>query len=225
MISKRILGLALAAVIAPASFAGVITASVSGSVNPVTANYPTNVTNGGFTILGNASALVVGDGIDDTTTWNFDFNGPSLASFIASAPINGATLKLTVTARAAGVADDRLWIGTPTQGAIPGSDPGFIGIQNTVPTLASLVIGQTTDVQANLLSVFSPTEILDYLQNGVFGSGAGIIPFVYHDDVVVSYAELTLSTRDAVAPVPEPATFALFGVGIAAAGLYRRFRR
>ena len=204
---------------APASFGAVITSSVSGSVSPVTQNFPATVANGGFTIVGNALAPLVGDGIDDTTLWGFNFNGPSLASFIAGGPIISANFKLTVTPRGSqhGVQDDRVYIGTLSSGFIPAANPAFIGMQNTVPTLASLQTGVTTMVTANLLNFYSAAELMNLLQNGFGGSGGGIIPFLYHDDPVASFAQLDLTnsaTTQQPGPIPEPSTMALMGVGI-----------
>ena len=213
MISKKIMLAVLAAATVTVSSAAVITSTVTGAVAPVTQNFPNTVTNGGFTITGNALAPIVGDGIDDTTYWNFNFNGAGLASFIAGGPITSAILTLTVTPRQSGVLDDRVYIGNATGGFIPAANPAFIGVQNTIPTLASLPLNATATVTANLVNFYSPAELLTLLQNGFGGSGAGIIPFVYHDDTVTSFASLAL-TNSVPSGVPEPSTMALMGAGL-----------
>lgn len=194
--------------------AGTISGSVSGSGSPVPDTYPNTVANGGFTIAASGPS-VVGDGIDDETTWTVDFTGhPGYGTFNTGIPLTLATLNLTLhpvntgTAGPQGVTDDR--VGIP---------PGNLYI--TTPAINGLPVGVTSPVSLDLLSFFTSAEIL-----GVFTGNGGTIPMVYGDDAIVSYAELTLS-NDRNGVVPEPSTWLLLSAGmgvILAAGRRRKGR-
>jgi hypothetical protein len=188
--------------------AGTISGSVTGSGSPVTDNFPNVVVNGGFTIAATAPS-VVGDGIDDETTWTIDFNGhPNFGSFNTAIPLTLATLNLTLHPVSTGtgqqgITDDR--VGIP---------PGNLYI-NT-PAITGLPVGVTSPVSLDLLSFFTSAEIL-----AVFTANNGTIPMVYGDDAIVSFAEVTLSNE----VVPEPSTWLLLSAGmgvIVAVGRRRR---
>lgn len=191
--------------------AGTISGSVTGSGSPVTVNFPDVVANGGFTIAATAPS-VVGDGIDDETTWTVDFTGhPNYAAFNTAVPLTVATLNLTLhpvntgTGGPQGVTDDR--VGIP---------PGNLYL--TTPAITGLPVGVTSPVSLDLLSFFTSAEIL-----AVFTANSGTIPMVYGDDAIVSFAELTLSND----VVPEPSTWLLLsaGMGVIVAVGRRRTRR
>lgn len=188
--------------------AGTISGSVTGSDTPGTADFPSTVANGGFTISASAPS-VVGDGIDDETNWVIDFTGhPNFGTFNTAVPLTVATLNMmlrpvnTGTGGPQGITDDR--VGIP---------PASLYI--STPAINDLPVGVLSPVSINLLSFFTSAQILDVLTNN-----GGTMPMVYGDDAVVSYAEVTLSNE----VVPEPSTWLLLSAGVGAMVALRRRR-
>ena len=152
-----------------------ISATASGSLTPPTAIFPATVTNGDFTITGNAIASVVGDGNDETTTWTFDF--PDFPLFSTTLPLSSAPLTLTLTPKNALISSDRVRIDGLT-------DIATIEIQG-------LPVGVTNTVRLELLNFYTSAEIIGALTGGTPGQ----IPMVYSDDAIVSFAQLELTSK------------------------------
>jgi hypothetical protein len=184
--------------------AGLIIAQAVGSPSPTTAPVPTPVINGDFTIAqptvvsGND---VVGDGINEGTTWTLDFN-PGYASFDATTPLTSALLTLTLTPGEAFVSSDTFAIAT-----LPSIN---------APAVQGVSVGSTQTVQVQLLDYYTSSQILTRLT-----ALSGHLDFVYQDDAVVSLSRLELQT------VPEPSTLisadtaALLGLGYGGRGRKR----
>lgn len=216
---KRAPALALAALCAApwAHATTVITATAtSASSQPTTVPVLQNLINGDFLIHANTQATlphVTGDGVDESTTWAFDFTShPQYATFIADGGLAEARLTLTLnTAFFVG------GVGPITDIAFPADANGGLFPGWTMPTFISGTHGSyssgslTTSLVAQV--GMNPVELFGWL-----ASHNGQFPMIYGDDAIVTAAELTLVS----APVPEPATWVLWGLG--AAVLVRRSR-
>ncbi|MEO0377912.1 MAG: hypothetical protein AAF329_25610, partial [Cyanobacteria bacterium P01_A01_bin.17] len=57
------------------------------------------ITNGGFTIEQISSPLddTLGNGVDERTSWSFDFTGEDIGGFLADGPISSAILTLELS--------------------------------------------------------------------------------------------------------------------------------
>ena len=160
----------------------------AGSPSPVTASVPNTVVNGDFT---NSQATIVlgydivGDGINEDTTWTLNFN-PGYASFDTASPLGSALLTLTLTPGESFVSSDTFAIA----GLSSISDPAIQGLS---------VVGSTRTVQIQLLDYYTSTQIITSLN-----AHSGRLDFVYQDDAVVSFSKL----RADRAP-PEPSTIAM----------------
>jgi hypothetical protein len=160
-----------------------VTATATGSLSPPTASFPNTVTNGDFLIWSGAG--IIGDGIDEQTSWTFDFTtDPNFASFPASAPLASALLTLTLTPKAVDINTDIVRI------------EGFSDV--VTAAIQGLPVGVTNTVELELLDFYSSNDIL-----GVFTAGAGQIPMGYGDDAIVSFAQLDLESAGAVGGVVE----------------------
>jgi hypothetical protein len=184
---------ALAALSTRSAGAGLIIAQAKGSSSPTTSAVPFSVINGDFTIAqptmvdGND---VVGDGINEVTTWTLDFAGrPGYASFVTHPPLTSALLTLTLTPGESFVSTDAFAIG------------GLPSINS--PAVQGLSVGSTQTVQVQLLDYYSSTQIL-----GRLTSLSGKLNFIYQDDAVVSFAELKLVST------PEPSTLISAGTAV-----------
>jgi hypothetical protein len=150
-----------------------------------------------------------GDGINDQTTWTFDFTSdPDFASFLASGSLTSASLSLTLTVREAQINTDVLRIR---------------GLDNITAQIQQLVVGQTATITFDLLDFYTSNAILENLDatlvGGTVPKSAGELLMLYQDDAVVSNAELSLSTD-----VPEPALGVLMLGGLLALAARRSFR-
>jgi hypothetical protein len=188
--------LALSSVAPERTMAVTITANVTGSSTPPTAVFPESVTNGDFLLNGNHISTLVGDGIDDVTTWNFDFTkDPNFRSFSLMESLTSAPLTLTLAPKDGLIVTDAVRVG----------DLPLI----TTP-IQILSVGETATITLNLLDYYSSSQIL-----GAFTSAeSGKLPMVYVDDAVVSFAKLEL-TDSSPTSVPEPTSALsslLFGV-------------
>jgi PEP-CTERM motif len=179
-----------------------IVASATGSATPTPAPAPGSIVNGDFTISqsgiidGNS---VVGDGINEDTTWTLNFN-PGYASFDTAVPLASALLTLTLTPGEAFVSSDTFAIlGLPSINSSAVQDSK---------------VGMTQTVHIQLLETYTSAQILDDLK-----SLSGRLNFEYQDDAVISFASLELQT------VPEPSSLALCGIAGFVGLVYSRARR
>lgn len=175
--------------------ASAITISATATGNPVPgrATYPDTVMNGDFLITGAATARTVGDGVDEFTTWSFDFtDDSSFSEFLMYDTLSSAFLTLTLRPMDRLITTDSLSI------------EGLTGITEPIQ---SLPVGVTTTVLVELLDSYSSDSILDILLT----DEVGYIPMYYQDDSILSYAKLELIGANAV---PEPATIILLGIGL-----------
>lgn len=183
---------------------------------PATAPVTQDLVNGGFTILANPAAgagHVTGDGVDETTTWAFDFTAhPNYAAFMADGGLAEARLTLMLNTgflvNGVGPVTDIVRPATMDgAGVFPGwAVPSFL---SGAP--GSYVAGEiTTSLVAQV--GMSGADLFAWLQ-----SHNGLFPMVYGDDAIVTGARLTLVST----PVPEPAPALL----LAAGGLLLAWRR
>jgi hypothetical protein len=183
----------------------VITATAQGDTNPPIINGQ-SLQNGDFLITPNVFTTL-GNGIDEFTNWDFDFNSDSnLQTFINAingGPLTSAKLTLTLSPKSLFSTDST---GIPGVKGIPNL-PSIPGIPN---------VGKTDTVVLDLLNDygFTSTQIL-----GAFNSGsANVIPWAYQDDAIISFAQLELEAEDSQS-VPEPASIiSLLAVGTLGAG-------
>ena len=195
--------LALGSLMSQTASAASITSVASGSENPDRIR-ATSLQNGDFTLTANNGTSItnLGDGVDETTRWNFDFsNDTNLNSFLSGGTLKSALLSLTLSPRSGLITTDST--------GIPGV--GSIKIPN-IPGIPS--VGQIGTVQFDLLDYgFDAGNILTALTSGTPNS----ISWVYQDDAIISNAQLTLEAEDPQA-VPEPSSmlslFVLGAVGI-----------
>ena len=157
-----------------------ISATASGSISPQTANFPATVTNGDFLISPNPNCNpqtcpLTGDGLDDITTWTFDFTkDPGFPSFSTSKPLVSTLLTLTLTPKHSLIATDTVRI------------EQLVDI--VTPVIQSLPVDQTSTIQLELLDFYSSSDIL-----GVLSANAGLMPMSYQDDAIIASARLDLS--------------------------------
>lgn len=186
-----------------------ITANVSGDENPgiVTG---TSIQNGDFTITandGNPAFTTLGDGVDETVRWNFDFNNDTnLNSFLSEGGLTSAVLSLTLSPRSGLITTDSTGIPSVAGIAIP-----------NIPGIPSL--GQIGTVEFDLLDYgFNANSILTALSSGTQNS----ISWFYQDDAIISNAQLTLVSEDSQS-VPEPTSMlGLFVLGLVGIGSLKR---
>jgi len=190
------------------AFAVSITSTVVGSPNPTPINGQ-SLQNGGFRITPNQDTFL-GDGDNEFTKWEFDFNNdPNLALFAKSGPLTSALLTLTLSPKSL-FDTDTTGMETDPTGMEEATTVRGIANLFTIPGIPSE--GQTGTVTLNLFDYgFTSAEIL-----GAFNSGKpNAIRWGYQDDAIISFAQLELQTRD-VASVPEPASV----LGILAFGAF-----
>lgn len=212
----RVLSLALAVIILVsfpvASWAVAITAVATGSSSPRPGSIGGTLWNGDFFIQDGAGTTNTGagDGIDESTSWLFDFRTDSdFGSFAtAAAPLATAFLTLELTSKDSLDVTDFFRLG----GLTP-----FGGCGTCSPvdmSLFDLPTGATQIMQIQLLDYYTSNDLLT-----VFDNNFGMVSAQYGDDAIVSYASLHL------ARVPEPFTILLFGVGLIGIYLAKSGRR
>jgi hypothetical protein len=202
---RRLLAVMAMLLLAGAGRAGAesIVACATGSATPKTATAPGSIVNGDFTISqsgiidGNS---VVGDGINEVTTWTLDFNPGGYASFDTALPLASALLTLTLTPGEAFVSSDTFAI------------LGLPSINSSAVQDSKVDMTQTVQIQ--LLESYTSAQILDDLK-----SLSGRLNFEYQDDAVISFASLELQT------VPEPSSLALCGIAGFVGLVYAHARR
>lgn len=219
-VSIQLVLLVLSGIPTPA-IALTITDSVSGSAAPTQVPFPPapgQVVNGDFLIEPNPGCTgpatncgMTGDGINDQTTWTFDFRSdPDYSDFMSQGTLTSASLSLTLTVREAQINTDVLRIR---------------GLSNITAQIQQLTIGQTATITFDLLDFYTSNEIFDNLDStliaGSLPKNAGELLMLYQDDAVVSNAALSLSNN----AVPIPAAVWLFGSGLLGlVGIARRKR-
>lgn len=160
-------------------FTDVIRATAKGSMNPPVEPIGTVVTNGNFTItdVGGTTNTGTGDGIDEITTWTFDFTGdPQFDAFNPLVPFISAPLTVELTRRGDLFFTDTIGIDVEGLSAITDFFPRFVIQKNA-----------TKRYHLNLLDFYTPTDLMT-----VFTDHGGRIPMLYADDSVVSSAKLEL---------------------------------
>ncbi|MGB3642293.1 MAG: hypothetical protein WBA39_32630 [Rivularia sp. (in: cyanobacteria)] len=184
-----------------------ITAVASGSeLNRITG---TILQYGDFTIkanTGNPAITLLGDGVDETVTWDFDFsNDTNLNSFLSSNSLTSAVLSLTLSPQSGLITTDSTGI------------PGVAGV--AIPNIPGIPsIGQFGTVTFDLLDFgFNSNAILTALQ-----SGQNSIAWTYNDDAIISNAQLTLTSADVVEVPEHTSILGLFVLGAVGIGSLKR---
>ncbi|MBD2314776.1 PEP-CTERM sorting domain-containing protein [Desertifilum sp. FACHB-1129] len=208
MVTRNQLSIATATFIVLSSFipakalAFSIISEVFGSPTPRNINGQ-SLQNGDFLITPIQPHVTwLGDGIDEVTSWSFDFTDhPNYGTFTPSTKLASALLTLTLT---------------PKSGLLITDTMGITGLKSiNVPNIPGLpALHQKGTITLNLFDYgFTSQEIM-----GVLTANNGIIPWGYQDDSILSYAKLELEA------VPEPASvFGLLTVGaFGVAGLKRK---
>lgn len=206
-----IFAIAATAIAIPAeAIAATISSTAQGSFSPGIGTFPDPLINGDFTItpLANAPNGRVGNGSDEITTWDFDFTNDRNFSDFSTADEDLSSALLTLTLRSGfHIASDMFKI----VGLSPIED--IDAFQN----LGRRTIGTFT---FDLLDYYSSSDILDIFSGGT----AGLVPFEYQDDALISFAQLDLSIDKRSASVPEPtATLSLLAIG--ACGIFSKRQR
>ncbi|NEQ06850.1 MULTISPECIES: hypothetical protein [unclassified Moorena] len=159
------------------------TAEAIGSSSPSTilnASIGQTLQNGDFTIERTGDSTTLGNGIDEDTSWSFDFS--DLATSIND--LSQAKLILDLTPNNALITTDLF---------------GIRGLDTiTIDLIRNLPVGTKQSLSLNLLEFYESGEIVN-----VFNGNSGKIPVFYGDDAIVSRAELSLSTGERI---PEPAS-------------------
>jgi hypothetical protein len=196
--------------------AAVLSATVSAaSAQPATVPVNQSLANGPFLIGANAAAgpgHVTGDGVDETTTWAFDYSSqPGYAAFLASGPLVSArlTLRLNTAFFIGGV-------GPITDIAFPSDGVATVGPGWLIP---SFMTGTAGTYQIGSISTDLIVDVgtdAGQLRNWLISNG-GRVPMLYADDAIVVGATLQLTT----AAVPEPQAWALWATGLLAVAALR----
>lgn len=170
-----------------------------GSTTPSIAPGDQQVINGDFLIHENLAAPTTGDGVDEATTWTFDFTADAnYAAFAASGqPLTTAVLTLTLT---------QFYPEGPITDLVRPVDM-FPNIE--MPHFLSA--GQTGSIQFELLDYYTSSDILAFID-----AHNGTMPMIYADDAIVSYANLR------IAMVPPAPVAALGGIAMIFGGRRRR---
>ena len=179
--------------------------SASKASYPASCTSSTQIIDGDFTLqanTGNPPLTCLGDGVDETITWDFDFTGDAdLADFLADVSSDAANLVSAVAT----------FTVIPASGLITTDNTGIRGVQSIKPTSVPGLpaVGELGTITLDLLARdFDP----DALINTLTGGEPGKIPWFWGDDVIMHSATLELESRQAV---PEPmALLGLLGTGL-----------
>jgi len=165
-----------------------ITATAEGSQTPGVDDPPFTtddpmVENEDFTITPDGfdpgHRLPLGDGVNEGTSWSFDFaEDPSFQFFSTSLPLASALLTLELTPKGSGISTDAFKI-------------NLIGFPPIItPVIQELPIGVTSTIQIELTNFYRNRALPDLLK----ATHGDSIPAFYADDAIVSFAELTLTS-------------------------------
>ena len=157
----------------------VISAKVRGNPDLEVMPDVTAMDNEDFRIESNTSDQPVGDGINEQTTWVFDFKGSgNIDEFDPDKPLTEAVLKLGLEPRGKHYITDTVRI------------QGLEGIPypfSPEPLVRQdVLIGVPQKIELDLLDSYSSDEIMDIFKQ------AKKIPMLYEDDAIVQSAELIL---------------------------------
>jgi hypothetical protein len=137
------------------------------------------ITNGDF-VIGRAEGenTTLGDGIDEQTTWTFDFSqDPDFAVFPTADSLASARLTLTLT---------------PTSPLITFGTVKIEGMSAIKPAqFQNLPINTTSTIQLELLDFYTSERILEILSR----DSQGQIPMFYSGGATVSLARLDLTSE------------------------------
>jgi hypothetical protein len=138
------------------------------------------ITNGDFVIRRSAEGenTTLGDGIDEQTTWTFDFSeDPDFAVFPTADSLASARLTLTLT---------------PTSPLITFGTVKIEGLSGISPAqFRNLPINTTSTIQLELLDFYTSERILEILNQ----ESQGQIPMFYSGGATVSLARLDLTAE------------------------------
>lgn len=177
----------VACLVAEEASSATIVATASGSPSPPTSANP--FANGDFFIAGPAGLGDFGDGVDENTTWSFDFStDPQWATFPAGGVLSSAAFSVTLH----------------TKGGVQTDAVSIVGLAGLFDPFDELSAGLTVNITFDLLDFYTPSSILQKL----VASPDGVLSMFYADDAIVSFARLELTA------VPEPSSFALLTFGL-----------
>lgn len=167
-----------------------IAAAAGGSIEPPlkqSAAEGTTVKNNDFTIERTRTNNTLGDGIDEATSWTFDFTtDPDFKRFqdtLKKEKLKSGVLTLSLIPKASLISTDTLKVGNlPSIGAKGKSPFGFPPIQALPRDIVSIV-------EIELLSFYTP----DQIQNILTKSPKGKVPVRFSDDAIVVFAHLRLA--------------------------------
>jgi hypothetical protein len=189
-----------------------ISATAIGSDTPSTAPSNVSVPNVDFLITSNpnctSTICTTGDGINDITTWTFDFQRdrkfpafPAVPILSTAPRLISVRLTLTLTPKDPFIATDQV--------QIIGLPPLFE--MRAFVAAGLLRVGEKSTIQLDLLTGCTPTTtpqqvclqrgessvdaVQSYTANDIFNifeSNGGKIPVSYVDDAIVSFAQLDL---------------------------------
>jgi hypothetical protein len=160
-----------------------ISAEAIGSPTPERlrdASLEDTIINGDFVISRSAEGenTTLGDGIDEQTTWTFDFSeDPDFAVFPTAGSLASARLTLTLT---------------PTSQLTTFNTIKIEGLSSISPgQFQNLPTGTTTTIQLELLDFYASERILEILNQ----DGQGQIPMFYSGGATASSARLDLTAE------------------------------
>ncbi|MEA5464647.1 hypothetical protein [Leptothoe sp. PORK10 BA2] len=167
---------------------------------------PGSLINGDFTIKRSGSNPIVGNGVDETTTWSFDFSSEDVDAFLSTGPISSAFLNLILI-------PSNFFITTDLTGIL--TEQGTFGESISVPDIPGLPgLGEVGTISIDLIEFgFDGDTIATALNTGDLKQ----IDWFYQDDAILSFAQLELETTTILDPksVPEPiATSGLMALGL-----------
>ena len=155
-----------------------LVAQARGSATPPVVDFDASdtVTNGDFTIVGTPGNDTVGDSINESTYWSFDF-GESWSETPGETPTRVDAACLTVTLTTNG--DPLITTDSIQIEGLPAMQP---------PAITDQPSQDSHDVTINLLDHYSSDQILQALDGGQNGG----LSMKYEDDAIVSFARLEL---------------------------------